>query len=130
MYTPRINWVLFSFFCLATIGVFAAAIASPPFREVAYAPLREMLIPSPAPVVISVLYSTEKEGWLNEVIIDLECANPTIEGHPIKVELEKIGPGKSMPLYWMAPASLMQFIQKLDDHDRLRIDLFNDRLQH
>ncbi len=91
MYTPRFNWILFVLFTLATIGVFTFSLISPSFREVAYAPVREMLIPPPAPVVVSVLYSTEKEAWLNEVIIDFEKTNPTIDGHPVKIELEKMG---------------------------------------
>ena len=91
MYTPRINWVLFVLFTLATIGVFAFSIISPSFREIAYAPLREIILPPPAPVVVSVLYSTEKEAWLNEVILDFERTNSTIDGHPIKIELEKMG---------------------------------------
>lgn len=91
MYTPRINWVLLILFTLATIGVFAAALISPPFREVAYAPVRELILPPPAPVVVSVLYSTEKEAWLNEVIVAFEKTNPSINGHPVKVELEKMG---------------------------------------
>jgi Bacterial extracellular solute-binding protein len=91
MYTPRLNWVLFGFFSLATIGVFAAALISLPFREIAYAPVWKMIIPPPAPVVVSVLYSTEKEAWLNEIIVDFERTNPTIDGHPIRIELEKMG---------------------------------------
>jgi Ca-activated chloride channel family protein len=91
MYTPRVNWILFILFALATIGVFAAALLSPPFREISYAPVREMILPPPAPVVLSVLYSTEKEAWLNEVILDFEKTNPSIDGHPVKVELEKMG---------------------------------------
>src|SRR5689334_1017112 len=91
MYTPRINWVLFVLFFLATIGVFASSILSPSFREIAYAPVRELILPPPAPVVVSVLYSTEKEAWLNEVIVDFEKTNPTIDGHPVKIELEKMG---------------------------------------
>ena len=59
MYTPRMNWVLFVLFALAAIGVFVATLISPTFREIAYAPVREMLIPPPAPMVVSVLYSTE-----------------------------------------------------------------------
>lgn len=91
MYTPRINWVLFIIFTLASIGAFVAALVSPPFREIAYAPVRELILPPPAPVVVSVLYSTEKEAWLNEVIVDFEKTNPTIDGHPVKIELEKMG---------------------------------------
>ncbi len=91
MYTPRVNWVLFILFTLATMGVFASSLISPSFREVTYAPVREILIPPPAPIVVSVLYSTEKEAWLNDVIVDFEKKNPTIDGHPIKIELEKMG---------------------------------------
>ncbi|MGZ9224268.1 MAG: substrate-binding domain-containing protein [Anaerolineales bacterium] len=91
MYTPRINWVLFVLFSLATIGVFVFSLISPPFRAVAYAPVRELILPPPAPVVVSVLYSTEKEAWLNEVIVDFERTNPTIDGHPVEIELEKMG---------------------------------------
>jgi hypothetical protein len=91
MYTPRLNWFLFILFAIAAIGVFAAALLLPPFREIAYAPLRELILPPPAPVVVSVLYSTEKEAWLNEVIADFEQTNPTIDGHPVKIELEKMG---------------------------------------
>src|SRR5215510_3211349 len=91
MYTPRLNWVLFVLFALAAIGVFAFSLISPSFREIAYAPLREIILPPPAPVVVSVLYSTEKEAWLNEVILDFEKTNPIIDGHPVKIELEKMG---------------------------------------
>jgi ABC-type molybdate transport system substrate-binding protein len=91
MYTPKINWFLFILFSVATIGVLIAAMISPPIRSIAYAPLREAVLPPPEPVVVSVLYSTEKEAWLNEVIVDFEKTNPSIEGHPIKIELEKMG---------------------------------------
>ncbi len=91
MYTPRINWILFVFFALGSIGVLAASLFSPSFREIAYAPLRELVLPPPTPVVVSVLYSTEKGAWLNEVIIDFEKTNPVIDGHPVKIELEKMG---------------------------------------
>lgn len=91
MYTPRLNWVLFVLFALAAIGVFIAAMLSPMFREIAYAPVRELILPPPEPVVVSVLYSTEKEAWLNDVIMEFEKTNPTIDGHPVKIELEKMG---------------------------------------
>lgn len=91
MYTPRLNWVLFVFFLLATVGVFAFSLISPAFREIAYAPVREVVLPPPAPVVVSVLYSTEKEAWLEEVMLDFENTHPTISGHPVKIELEKMG---------------------------------------
>ncbi len=91
MYTPRINWFLFGLYLLGAIGVFAASLILPSFRAMAYAPLRELILPPPAPVTVSVLYSTEKEAWLNEVIIGFEKTNPTVDGHPVKIELEKMG---------------------------------------
>jgi Bacterial extracellular solute-binding protein len=127
MYTPRINWVLFIIFALATIGVLTAALISPPFRETAYAPLREIVIPPPAPVVVSVLYSTEKEAWLNEVIVDFERTNPTIAGHPVKIELEKMGSweingavmdGTRQPVI-VSPASFLQ-IAALQDASSIK----------
>jgi len=91
MHTPRINWFLFVLYLLGAIGVLAASLLVPSFRSIAYAPLRELILPPPAPVVVSVLYSTEKEAWLNDVIVEFEKTNPTIDGHPVKVELEKMG---------------------------------------
>src|SRR5262245_60089508 len=91
MYTPRIHWILLIVFGLMSAGVFAAALLVPNFRQVAYAPLRELVLPPPAPIVLSVLYSTEKEAWLNDVIADFEASGARVEGHPVKVELEKMG---------------------------------------
>ncbi len=127
MYTPRINWVLFVLFVLAAIGVFAAALLFPTFREIAYAPLRELILPPPAPIHLSVLYSTEKEAWLNEVIVDFEKTNPRIDGHPVKVELEKMGSweinaavldGERQPVI-VSPASSLQ-IAALQDASAAR----------
>ncbi len=91
MYTPRINWLILTLFGFVTIGVFVAAILSPTFREISYAPVREIVLPPPAPVIVSVLYSTEKEAWLNEVIVDFERTSPRVDGHPVQIELEKMG---------------------------------------
>jgi hypothetical protein len=41
--------------------------------------------------VVNVLYSTEKKAWLNEVIADFESSGARVDGHPIKIELEKMG---------------------------------------
>jgi hypothetical protein len=49
MYTPRINWVLFVLFALTTMGVFALALISPSFREIAYAPVRDAKAPLQRP---------------------------------------------------------------------------------
>lgn len=91
MHTPRLNWFLFIIYLLAAIGVLVAALILPEFRSAAYAPVRELVLPPPEPVVVSVLYSTEKEAWLSEVITDFEATNPTIDGHPVQIELEKMG---------------------------------------
>jgi hypothetical protein len=91
MYTPRLNWILLLLFGLATIGIFVAALVFPQFRAVAYAPVRELLLPPPTPVTVTVLYSTEKEAWLNEAITEFEASNAKVDGHPVKVQLEKLG---------------------------------------
>jgi len=49
-------------YALASLGIFSAAVLLPGFRQIAYAPLRELLLPPPAPIEISLLYSTEKEA--------------------------------------------------------------------
>lgn len=87
----RINQILVSIYTIASVGVFAAAMVLPAFRSIAYAPLRELILPPPEPVVISVLYSTEKEAWLNDTILGFERTQPTVNGHPVQVELEKMG---------------------------------------
>jgi hypothetical protein len=48
-------------------------------------------MPPPAPIVVSVLYSTEKDAWLNEAITGFTATNPTINGHPIQIKLESMG---------------------------------------
>lgn len=107
MYTPRINWILFLLFLSVSLGVFTGAILSPQFREISYAPVREMVLPPPEPVVVSLLYSTEKEAWLEEVIADFERANPSIDGHPIMIELEKMGS-------WEINAAILDGIRQPD----------------
>jgi len=91
MKTPRINLLLFVIFSLVSIGVLIASLISPSIREIAYAPLRELILPPPTPIVVEVLYSTEKVAWLNDVIGDFESTHPKVNGHPIQIELEKMG---------------------------------------
>ena len=116
MYTPKTNWILFILFGVATIAVFTVAMFIPTFRAISYAPLRELLLPPPEPVVISVLYSTEKEAWLNTVIDDFETSGVTVDGHPIQLELQKMGSweinaavldGSQQPVL-ISPASSLQ----------------------
>jgi len=91
MYTPKLNYLLFGLYAVISIGVLAAAMLVPAFRVLAYAPLRELIVPPPAPVTIHVLYSTEKEAWLNEAIAGFETTRPQVNGHPVAVQLEKMG---------------------------------------
>jgi hypothetical protein len=89
--TPRLNKFLFAIYVLATVGVFVAALVSPPVRAVAYAPLRDLILPPPEPIVVSVLYSTEKAAWLDEAVASFEATDPSIDGRPIQLELKKMG---------------------------------------
>ncbi|MCS6992590.1 MAG: substrate-binding domain-containing protein [Anaerolineales bacterium] len=116
MYTPRINWILLILFGMAAIGVFVAALLIPSFRAVAYAPLREILLPPPAPVIVTVLYSTEKQAWLEEVVPAFEQSGANVNGHPVKIQVEKMGSwevtnavldGTRKPVL-ISPASMLQ----------------------
>jgi ABC-type Fe3+ transport system substrate-binding protein len=63
----------------------------PAFRSIAYAPLRELVLPPPEPIVISVLYSTEKQAWLEDILVHMQADPPVVDGHPVHIELEKMG---------------------------------------
>jgi len=102
MHIPRVNWLFFGIYTLITASILAAALLLPDFRAnsvLAGAPLRDWLLdsalpavlPKPDPVTISVLYSTEKDAWLQEVIQDFAAGDYAVDGHPIVVELEKMG---------------------------------------
>ncbi len=89
--TTRINRILVSLYAIAAVSVFTAAMFFPAFRASAYAPLRELILPPPEPIVVSVLYSTEKEAWLNDAIVEFERTRPSVNGHPVQIESEKMG---------------------------------------
>jgi ABC-type sulfate transport system substrate-binding protein len=72
-------------------AVFVGALLSDSINNIAYAPLRQLVLPDPEPVTISVLYSTEKAAWLDEVISDFYATNPNVNGRPIQIELAKAG---------------------------------------
>ncbi|MBN1180595.1 MAG: substrate-binding domain-containing protein, partial [Anaerolineae bacterium] len=91
MPTPRLNWVLFILLLLAAVGAFVAALIFPGFRAVAYAPLRELLLPPPRPVVVHILYSTEKAEWLEAVVPLFQATDPRVDGRPIELVMEKMG---------------------------------------
>jgi hypothetical protein len=90
---------------------------------IAMIPLRFLLINSD-PVVISVLYSTEKETWLENVIADFDGQ---INGRPIEIRLKKMGSremylavldGAEQPDL-ISPASSLQ-ISILEDQSRAK----------
>jgi hypothetical protein len=91
MTTPRSNWLIAALFLLICTAVFVAALISPQFRGYAYAPLRELFMPPPKPVVISLLYSTEKEAWLDEALEGFYDSNPLVDGRPVHIDMEKMG---------------------------------------
>jgi hypothetical protein len=122
MYTPRINWIILFFFGMTAIGVFVAALMFPPFRAFAYAPLRELVLPPPAPVIVTVLYSTEKQAWLEEVVPAFQASGANVNGHPIEINLEKMGSweintavldGTRQPVL-ISPASSLQIAALVD----------------
>lgn len=88
---PRLNWFLFGLYAVLSVAVLAGALASPVFRTYAYAPVRELILPPPAPIVVSVLYTTEKEAWLKEAAAQFESGRPTLDGRPIELKFQSLG---------------------------------------
>lgn len=130
--TPRLNRLLSGLYALATIGVLIGALASPAVRAIAYAPLRELLLPEPEPIEISILYSTEKAAWMTEVVARFEATHPRIEGRPVHLTLEKSGSremylaileGQARPDV-ISPASMLQ-VALLQELSAARADLFS-----
>jgi ABC-type sulfate transport system substrate-binding protein len=129
--TPRLNWVLFVIYVLATIGVLVGALVSPAVRALAYAPLRDLILPPPQPIVVDVLYSTEKAAWIAEAVDRFEASNPRVDGRPIQLDLSKSGSremylavldGDAQPDL-ISPASMLQ-ISLLQDLSAARTDKF------
>lgn len=89
--TPTINKILFGIYLLGTVAVLIASLVSPQVRAFAYAPLRDLLLPPPKPIVVSVLYSTEKAEWLEEVVPQFMETRPQIDGRPVELQMEKMG---------------------------------------
>jgi ABC-type Fe3+ transport system substrate-binding protein len=122
MNAPKLNWILFILYALVTLGVLIGAIVSPAVAEFAYAPAREFLLPDPKPIVVQVLYSTEKAEWIQEAKRRFEATRPKIRGRPIQLEMEASGSremylaildGAAQPDL-ISPASMLQ-ISLLDD---------------
>jgi hypothetical protein len=91
MYIPRTNWFLLSIFIFVAGGVFTASLISPSFRSVAYAPLRELILPPPKPVTVNLLYSTEKDAWLKDAVQQYAATHPMVDGRPVEIKLEAMG---------------------------------------
>jgi len=89
----RLKRFLFIIYAIVAAGVFLGAVVSPQFRARtnASAPLRDALLPPPEPIVVSVLYSTEKDAWLKDVIATYQSGHPTLNGHPIQIALKQMG---------------------------------------
>jgi hypothetical protein len=78
--------------------------------------LRELILPAPEPIILDVLYSTEKRSWLEEIVPEFEASHPQYNGRPIQVGLEGMGSremylavlnGEKEPDL-MSPASFLQ----------------------
>ena len=121
MPTPRINRILFVIYMLATVGILIALlVVKPQVRRssVFYAPLRELglsLLPKPEPIIVDVLYSTEKAEWIAEAEVEFE-ANYELDGRPIDLQMKKMGSremylavlnGEEQPDL-ISPASMLQ----------------------
>jgi hypothetical protein len=91
MNIPRTNWVLFIIYIVLSLGTLIAALVSPVVRQFSPAPLRDLVLPPPAPIVVTFLYSTEKEDWLKEVTANFYATNPRVDGRPIKIEASPLG---------------------------------------
>lgn len=129
--TPRLNWALFIVYVLATMGVLVAALISPTIRGLAYAPLRALILPPPQPIVVDVLYSTEKAAWITEAVRRFQASGARLDGRPIQPELSKSGSremylavldGDARPDL-ISPASMLQ-ISLLQDLSAARTDRF------
>jgi ABC-type Fe3+ transport system substrate-binding protein len=130
--TPRLNWVLFAVYALAAVGVLVAAFLSPAFRGLAYAPLRDLVVPPPKPIVVDVLYSTEKAAWIEEAADRFQKSGIRVDGRPLQLELSKSGSremylavldGNAKPDL-ISPASMLQ-IALLQDLSAARTDIFD-----
>jgi ABC-type sulfate transport system substrate-binding protein len=116
MHIPKLNIVLFVVYLLATVGVLIGSLVSPSLRAVSYAPLRDLIIPSPKPIELAVLYSTEKAGWIDEAVDRFERSGIRVDGRPIEINLSASGSremylaildGKVQPDV-ISPASMLQ----------------------
>jgi ABC-type Fe3+ transport system substrate-binding protein len=83
--------ILIVTFGVFALGIFGIAVLFPTFRPIAYAPVRELILPQPKPIVLTVYYSTEKADWLNNILDDFYDAGFTVAGRPIELQMRKMG---------------------------------------
>ncbi|MBN1875996.1 MAG: substrate-binding domain-containing protein [Anaerolineae bacterium] len=123
MNTPRLNWILFGIYTLATVSVLLLSFVSPAVWNIAYAPVREgiasLIYP---PIEVSLLYSTEKAEWMEQAIARFKATRPRISGRSIEIDLQTSGSremylavldGQVQPDL-ISPASMLQ-ISLLED---------------
>lgn len=127
MYTPKHNWILFGVFSLFAVSLFITTLFSPLIRSYTKAPLRDLLLPPPTPIELNIVYSTEKEEWINEAVERFNDLHKTVNGHPIQINLSETGSremyidildGNSKPVM-ISPASNLQ-INILDQLSRAK----------
>ena len=91
MNVPRSSWILFVLYLIISIVVLMGSFISPVVRQFSYAPLRELILPPPQPIVVKLLYSTEKEAWLTEEIKNFYATDKRVNGRSIKIEAAEMG---------------------------------------
>jgi hypothetical protein len=113
---PKLNWALFGGYTILCLVVLIATIVSPLARQYAPAPLRDAILPPPNPIIVTLLYSTEKEDFLKQVSQDFDKTYSQVNGHPIHIEMKPMGSrelvlavldGKEKPTL-ISPASTLQ----------------------
>jgi ABC-type Fe3+ transport system substrate-binding protein len=90
-YSPPLNRFIFAFYFFLSASVFVFGLFSPEVRQFADAPGLQQLVTTD-PIVLPLVYSTEKEAWLEAVRTDFENNDDyLVEGRPIVLEMEKAG---------------------------------------
>ena len=84
--TPPRNLILFGIYVFVTLVVGVAALIWPSFRSLAYAPLRDLLLPNvfiptqaSAPVTLSVAVPAALEGWVKARSVEFMAQNQFVQ---------------------------------------------------
>jgi hypothetical protein len=117
---PRINRFLFVLYVLLTVGVLVAALIWPGVRAVAYAPLRDLLLPAfylptsaGIQAKITVAAPPTLEGWVREAAADFSRENVLIEVNVIPLRGAEAGRRLNasvtdLPDVWIAEADFVR----------------------